>query len=56
MTTPVSRAVAIATTTKDTKILSLSFSSSRLPKRMEKYTPLPMHSPSRMEVRKVISE
>ena len=30
-------------------------SPSRCPKRMENTAPLPMHSPSRMEVRKVIS-
>ena len=41
--------------TKETKIPSLSRSSSPAPKSMEKKTPLPMHRPSRMDVRKVIS-
>ena len=37
-------------------MLSRRPSASRRPNRMENNAPLPMHSPSRMEVRKVISE
>ena len=49
--TSVTRAII----TKETKMLDLSFSSLRSPYRMENTAPLPMHSPSRMEVKKVIS-
>ena len=49
------RSVAPAISTKDARMLSRSPSSSRWPKRMENSAPLPMHSPSRIEVRKAIS-
>ena len=49
-----SATVSPAMRTKEARALSRSPASSRRPKRMEKTAPLPMHSPSRMEVRKVI--
>ena len=49
------RTAAPAISTKEARMLSRNPSSSRWPKRMENSAPLPMHIPSRMEVRKVIS-
>ena len=51
----VSTAVTSAINRKDAQRLSRSAFSSRCPKRMENSAPLPMQSPRRMEVRKVIS-
>ena len=46
--------VITAIMTKEAKMASFNPFSSFWPKRMENRAPLPMHSPSRMEVRKVI--
>ena len=51
---PVSSNVAPAMSTNEARTLSCKPASSRCPKRMENKAPLPMHSPSKMEVRKVI--
>ena len=48
------RRVRTPTRRKEARTLSRRASSSRWPKRMEKTAPLPMQSPSRMEVRKVM--
>lgn len=48
--------VTIPRRENEARIHSLSAFSSFCPKRMEKTVPLPMASPRRMEVRKVISE
>ena len=49
-----SSTVMAAMRAKAARALSRSPASSRRPKRMENTAPLPMHSPKRMEVRKVI--
>ena len=50
-----STTVRAAMRTKEARALSRKAASSRWPKRMENTAPLPIQSPSRMEVRKVIS-
>ena len=51
-----SATVTAAIRTKEDTRLSRRPSPSRRPKCIENSAPLPMHSPSRMEVRKVIRE
>src|SRR5699024_3135353 len=53
--TAVSAAVTASANTKELPTLDLSAASSWRPKQVENTTPLPMHRPSRMEVRNVIS-
>ena len=49
-----SATVSAAMSTKEARALSRRPAWSCWPKRMEKTAPLPMHSPSKMEVRKVM--
>ena len=46
---------AAAISTKEAHTLSRRAASSRWPKRMENSAPLPIHNPSKIDVRKVIS-
>ena len=48
------RIVSPPISTKEAQMLSVSPSSSRCPKRMENTAPLPIQSPSKIEVKKVI--